>query len=82
MKEEIVIEIKQDEELIIDDNGSQVTIEPEESHIVKVLYKNYENLNNKPKIEGVELVNNKTFKELGAKSLTNLEIEKLLNLQV
>ena len=54
MKEEIVIEIKQDEELIIDDNGSQVTIEPEESHIVKVLYKNYENLNNKPKIEGVE----------------------------
>ena len=82
MKEEIVIEIKQDEELIIDDNGSQVTIEPEESHIVKVLYKNYENLNNKPKIEGVELVNNKTFKELGANSLTNLEIEKLLNLQV
>lgn len=82
MKEEIVIEIKQDEELIIDDNGSQVTIEPEESHIVKVLYKNYENLDNKPKIEGVELVNNKTFKELGAKSLTNLEIEKLLNLQV
>lgn len=82
MKEEIVIEIKQDEELIIDDNGSQVTIEPEESHIVKVLYKNYENLDNKPKIEGVELVNNKTFKELGANSLTNLEIEKLLNLQV
>ena len=82
MKEEIVIEIKQEEELIIDDNGEQVTIEPEESHLVKVLYKNYENLDNKPKIEGVELIKNKTFKDLGANSLTNLEIEELINLQI
>lgn len=34
---------------------------------------------NKPSIEGVELINDKTFEELGALSLTNMEIEELIN---
>lgn len=38
----------------------------------------YEPLINKPSIEGVTLVGNKKFTELGLRSLTNLEIETIL----
>lgn len=44
--------------------------------------KNYNDLNNKPMIEGVELVGNKTYEELNLSGLTNAEIEELLNLSV
>lgn len=44
---------------------------------------NYNYLNNKPKINDVELKGNKTSKQLGLQeemeSLTNLEIEEILN---
>ncbi len=44
---------------------------------------NYNYLNNKPKINDVELRDNKTAKQLGLQeemeSLTNMEIEKILN---
>lgn len=44
---------------------------------------NYNNLNNKPKINNVELVGNKTSKDLKIQdemeSLTNMEIEEILN---
>ena len=39
-------------------------------------------IKNKPRIEDVELKGNKTFEELGAICLSNLEIEKLLNAQI
>ena len=39
---------------------------------------NYEDLNNKPSIEGVTLSGNKTFEELMFEPLTNTEIENLL----
>ena len=42
----------------------------------------YEQLINKPKIEGEELLGNKTFEELNLKALTNLELEELINSQV
>lgn len=44
--------------------------------------KNYNELNNKPSIEGVELVGNKTYEELNLSSLTNTEIEDLLDASV
>ena len=44
--------------------------------------KNYNDLNNKPKIEGVELIGDKTFEELNLSSLTNTEIEDLLDASV
>ena len=44
---------------------------------------NYNYLNNKPKINNVELKDNKTAKQLGLQeemdSLTNMEIEEILN---
>lgn len=38
---------------------------------------NYEYLLNKPKINSVELVNNKTFKDLGINEITNTELEEI-----
>ncbi len=46
------------------------------------LNKDYNKLANKPQIEGVELIDNKTFEQLGATSLSNMEIENLINLQI
>ena len=43
---------------------------------------NYNDLRNKPMIEGVELVGDKTYEELNLSGLTNAEIEELLNLSV
>lgn len=37
---------------------------------------------NQPSIEGVKLVNDKSFEDLGAYGLTNTEIEKLINTNV
>lgn len=42
----------------------------------------YNTILNKPKIAGVELKNDKTFKDLGLENLSNIEIENLINLQV
>ena len=62
-----------------DENGINI----EGSYTKNYLSDNdYEGLKNKPSIEGVELIKDKTFKDLGAISLTNSEIEELLNLQV
>jgi hypothetical protein len=41
--------------------------------------KDYEQLLNKPSIEGEVLIGNKTFEDLHMHVLTNLEIETLLN---
>lgn len=40
--------------------------------------KDYEELKNKPQIESVELVGNKTFEELGLESIDNEELMSLL----
>lgn len=42
----------------------------------------YETLQNKPQIEGVELFGNKTLQDLQIQALTNLELEELINSQV
>lgn len=41
--------------------------------------KDYEKLDNKPQINGVELTSNKSFEDLGYHALTALEIFKLLD---
>lgn len=38
----------------------------------------YRVLSNKPSIEGITLINNKTFEQLGMSPLTNTELENLL----
>lgn len=43
---------------------------------------NYEDLTNKPKIEGKTLIGNKTLSDLNIKALTNTELEELINSQV
>lgn len=49
-------------------------------NVTRVTTGNYNELTNKPRIEGVELVGNKTFPELGMDKLTNAELENLLNI--
>lgn len=71
-----------EEELVViesDDTEEIVTIEEGATGGTD----NYNYLNNKPKINDVELRDNKTAKQLGLQeemeSLTNLEIEEILN---
>ena len=40
---------------------------------------NYPALTNKPQINNVELIGNKTFEELGIQTMTNLEIKEVFD---
>lgn len=40
--------------------------------------RDYEKLHNKPKINGVELIQDKSFEELGSHAMTNFEILELM----
>lgn len=82
MEDEIIIEELENEEIVIEESSSNEDIEVNQESIVNIGTKNYKQLDNKPSIEGVTLINNKTFEDLGAISLSNTEIEKLINLQV
>ena len=44
-----------------------------------VYEKDYERLINKPKINEIELIGDKSFNDLGLKPLTNIEIAKMIN---
>lgn len=79
MEDELNIELdKEDLDIILDEQNS-IDAEIENSDIVPTgITTDYEKLNNKPKIEGVELVDNRSFEDLGMKSLTNSELENLL----
>lgn len=72
MENEIVIVEKIEKEMVSIEEGSSTGGT-----------NNYNNLTNKPKINNVELKGNKTSKQLGLQeemdSLTNMEIEKILN---
>lgn len=76
--------------LVEDSEEELVTVEEDAEEEVTTLEEdigggtnNYNNLNNKPKINNVELVGNKTSKDLKIQdemeSLTNMEIEEILN---
>ncbi len=50
-----------------------------EESVTVVAVGSYNDLNDKPQINDVELIGNKTFEELGAESLTNIDIENIIN---
>ena len=79
---EVIIEANRKSVEIEKQNSTGQSINIGTSYTEKLLANDYITLKNQPKIEGVTLINNKTFKDLGATSLTNLEIEKLINSQV
>ena len=71
----------EEELVLIESDNIEEIITMEESAIGGT--DNYNYLNNKPKINDVELRDNKTAKDLGLQeemeSLTNMEIEEILN---
>lgn len=58
-----------------DAGGDEYQMSPQEQAVVG----NYNDLYNKPKIEGVVLEGDKTFEDLTLKSLSNMEIEAILS---
>lgn len=67
------------EELVIELEEEKLEIELEGNEIIKTeATSDYRKLINKPKIEGVELIGNKTLDDLGMSTITNFELEKLL----
>ena len=60
------------------DSGDNAALNVESTTVVSV--NDYNDLRNKPSIEGVELVGDKSFEELNLQSLTNTELENMLTL--
>jgi hypothetical protein len=60
------VELLSEEVVFVDVNGST----------------DYENLKNKPSINGVTLTGNKTSGEIGIEEISNMELEDLLNGQI
>ena len=58
-----------------DDISLDFTVDP----FVNVATNNYNELINKPQINSVELMGNKSFEDLGDHLLTNLEIKAIFN---
>lgn len=71
MTEEEIINILEE------DSEQDISIEEEKVTITSPT--SYDQLEDKPKINDVELKGNKTFEDLGAESLTNIEIEEIIN---
>lgn len=79
--EEIATILEEDTEEIVDftegDSAEEVNVTEETINITSP--SSYNQLDDKPKINDVELKGNKSFEDLGAESLTNLEIEEIIN---
>lgn len=75
---DLIIELEQDDlEFELEKDTDNENIEIEENENVST-ENNYKKLKNKPSINSVELIDNKTFEELGIIELTNSELERLL----
>lgn len=75
---DLIIELEQDDlEFELEKDTDNENIEIEEIENVST-ENNYKKLKNKPSINSVELIDNKTFEELGIIELTNSELERLL----
>ena len=59
-------------------SGQEYTFEDSVARAAVAAQKDYENLDNLPKIEGVELKGDLSFPTLNMTSLSNIEIEALL----
>lgn len=80
-EEQITVSEEEIEQLITlsqEDNSEQLVAVAEET-VSGGGTKDYNKLNNKPQINDVELIGNKSFEDLGADSLTNLEIDAIIN---
>jgi len=77
VEEEIELEEENtEEEIEIEQEGTEQEIEIEEE--TSVINMDYNYLRNKPQINEVELINNKTLENLKVNSMTNSELENLL----
>lgn len=63
---------------VVDDPEEEIQIGASVTKVSASSAINYDDIQNKPQIQNVELQGNKTFEELGASSLTNSELEQLL----
>lgn len=61
--------------VINDENELNIKIENSSSTGIT----DYEKLSNKPKINSVELLGDKSFENLGLNAITNIELENLLS---
>jgi hypothetical protein len=60
------------------DSGDNAALNVGSTTVVSV--NDYNDLRNKPSIEGVELIGDKSFEELNLQRLTNTELENMLTL--
>ena len=60
------------------DSGDNAALNVGSTTVVTV--NDYNDLRNKPSIEGVELIGDKSFEELNLQRLTNTELENMLTL--
>lgn len=79
-EEQITVSEEEIEQLITlsqESNSEQLVTVTQETGVGGT--KDYNKLNNKPQINDVELIGNKSFEDLGAESLTNIDIENIIN---
>lgn len=60
-------------------NESDKSFDEDFGEIHNIVEKNYEKLRNKPQIENIEMVGNKTFEDLGITEISNIEILEIAN---
>ena len=60
-------------------NESDKSFDEDFGEIHNIVENNYEKLRNKPQIENVELIGNKSFEDLGMTEISNLEILEIAN---
>lgn len=60
-------------------NESDKSFDEDFGEIHNIVENNYEKLRNKPQIESVELIGNKSFEDLGMTEISNLEILEIAN---
>lgn len=63
----------------VEAQANEYTVGSEEKVMVSGT-SDYEKLKNKPRLNGVELVGNKSFEDVGLVALSNSELEKLLKM--
>jgi nitrate reductase NapAB chaperone NapD len=77
--EEIKLELNELEKIDINLNDEENLNINMNTEVIEKILDDYNNLKNKPKINDVELVDNKTFEELGIENIKNSEILNLFN---
>lgn len=83
-----IIEEEKELEITVEDEGEEleVQIKDEETELeidvedeTQVFNLDYNHLVNKPRVNDVELVGDKSFEELGVNPMTNIEIKEIFN---